>query len=524
MNAPVDEVKSGAQVAPRETDMEASTVATGKVRAESAPKSNVRTLKPKREFALGDHPEMATALLRLLPSSGVAPVDDLGAIHTYSATSGIWTRVEKSDASKIVQGFSGGTIIGEGKPKALRLRKTDVHGTIELAQDQARRKGFFDGAARGLAFANGFVRMKGGKIGLEPHAPEHAARHGYSFDYKPSECSKWLACLADAFRGDDDAAEKIACLQEFAGASLFGIAPKYQRAIVGFGVGDNAKSTIATIIRAAFPIGSTCAVPPQTFGSEYRMALIAGKLLNVVNELPEAEILAGETFKAMITGDEQTARPIREQPFTFHAIAGHLYNANRFPGTNDQTHGFWRRLIVITYNRTFTDAEKDADLADKIVAAELAGIVAWMVEGAQRLLAQGHYTIPPSSERAIATWRRGSDPVAQFVQEKTEPARTLKERTPAKTLFEAYTRWAQANFFKVMSSSTFGVRMRGLKSAGGESLGSTHTEKCEVYPLVLVVTAEEAEYSGFGRAGIGEGPPREQDPDDVAREWMKDSR
>jgi putative DNA primase/helicase len=345
---------------------------------------------------------------------------------------------------------------------------------------------FFASGPPGLAFVNGFAKLGAGRVDFEAHSPEHRARYAFPFAYDPAAPrARWLACLADAFQGDDDAADKIECLQEFAGAALFGLATKYQKAIVMFGEGANAKSTIANVIAAAFPAGSTCAVAPQTWGNEYRLAMMAGKLLNVVNELPEADILSGEDFKSMIDGSPKTARRIREAPFTFSARAGHLFAANKLPGSNDQSHGFWRRFIVLTFHRVFAEHEQNPNLADEIIRDELPGVVAWMVEGAKRIMVKGHYTIPASSAAAVASWRCGTDPVALFIEEKTRPAKAGAERTRSADLFAAYRDWSETNAHKVMSRSSFGRRMTAIK------LGSVHTMTGEVYPVTLLRFGEQ---------------------------------
>ena len=455
-------------------------------------------------FERGDHVELGLALLDALPSD--APiVADYGALHTYSQSRGIWSKVERGAASRTVQAFAGASV-GVEKPKSLRLRASDVHGAMELAEDQASRPGFFDDATPGLAFDNGFVRLEGKAIRFVAHSPEHAARYAYPFEYASgAECPRWIECLRAAWRDDADVDAKIACLQEFAGASLLGLATKYQRAIVLYGVGANAKSTIAKVIEAAFPPGSTSAVAPQSWGNEYRLAHLAGKLLNVVNELPETDILAGETFKTVVTGEKTTAREIRQAPFDLCARAGQLFAANRLPSTTDHSHGFWRRPLVLTFSRDFALSEQNANIADEIIAAELAGIVAWMLAGAQRVIEQGRYTEPASSVAAVSDWKRGADPIALFVEERTRKARTDAERTPAKALFTAYVEWAEANRFKVMSVTSFGLRMRAI------GLPSEHTRDGKTYSVTLLRAGEQPDpadekYQDEEREGIrGEG-------------------
>lgn len=446
-----------------------------------------RALRAPREniaFITGDHTEMARALLAEL-----GPPEFMRAAHNtlyaYDDKLGIWQPADRARASQIVQGFSGKMTMTD-PPRPIRVRASDVSGAIQLAQDRVTVPEFFDKAPHGLAFSNGFVRLVKGQLRCVPHSPSHGARYAYPFAVDDgATCPQWEQCLLDAFAGDGDAGEKIAAIQEYAGASLLGFATRFTRAIVMFGNGANAKSVIAEVVASAFPPGSTCAIPPQTWGNEYRLALLAGKLLNVVNELPEADILAGETFKGIVDGNQTTARPIREAPFDYHPRAGHLFAANRLPQSNDQSHGFWRRMMVIEFNRTFAAHEQDTMLADRIIREETPGVVAWMLAGARRVIYQGQLTIPPSSISAVRNWQHSSDPVSLFVAEKTRTARDHGDRSSCGTMFEAYTSWAEKNRFKVMSSSSFGRRIAGL------GFPSEATHDGYVYPLALLTTGEK---------------------------------
>jgi putative DNA primase/helicase len=166
---------------------------------------------------------------------------------------------------------------------------------------------------------------------------------------------------------------------------------------------------------------------------------------------------------------------------------GHLFAANRLPGTTDHTHGFWRRWLVVEFHRVFRPEEQNTNLRDEIITSELQGIVAWLVEGARRVAARGRYVVPGSSGKAIERWRRQADPVAIFVGEKTRPARSEVERMSSSALFAAYVTWAETNKYRVMSAGKFGQRMRGL------GLRSEHTRAGEVYPVRLPALGEPPE-------------------------------
>lgn len=440
------------------------------------------------DFELGDHPELGAAMLAKL-ASDERPIFDLGKLHTYSAEIGVWSTVDDSIQSRAIQNFSGAWLeTDDGKPKRLRLRKTDVRGAMDLAHDQATRSGFFDSAAPGLAFANGFLRFVAGVPVLDPHAPEHAARFAYGFDYDPAaSCPKWLSFLEDAFRGDTDAADKIACIQEFGGASLFGIATRYQRAVVLHGEGSNGKSVLGSVISAGLPVGSVCNVEPQRWGEEYYRSHMVGCRLNYVSELPEDDIINTKDVKSTIDGSPKTARNPCEKVVNYLPLMGHLLNANRLPATTDHSHGFWRRFFVIVFHRIFQDHEKNPNLDKEIISEELPGVVAWLISGAQRLMRQGRYTEPQSSIYAVAKWRHDADPVASFAEERTRKAMRDVERTKSADLFRAYAAWSDANRYRTLSAHKFGLRMRGL------GLGSEHTSTGEVYPVVLLRAREDSD-------------------------------
>jgi P4 family phage/plasmid primase-like protien len=461
------------------------------VEVESSPK-RVRVEVP---WGRGDHVEIALHTLAELEGEGAPVIFDYGSMHRFDEALGLWSPLDEATVSRVIQSFAGVAIQGEKKP--LRIRAGDVSGATRLAAHRVARPGFFAEAPRGLAFANGFVSVSAEGIGeLRPHSPDNRARLGYAFAYERGPAPmRWLQFLDGVFRDDADKQEKILLVQEFFGASLVGIAPTFQRCFVALGDGENAKSKLGDIILAAMPAGSTCAIPPQAFEQEYRRAMLAGKRLNFVSELPEAEIIASESFKAIIDGSTITGRAIREAPFDFRPVAGHYYAANKLPGTNDQTHAFWRRFIVVTFNRCFEgDPARDPLVAEKIIAAELPAIVVWLLDGAARMLRQGEYTIPASHHEAIAKWRRGADQVALFLDERTtgsnEPRPSLEgpnDWTAASILYDEFVRWADRNRHRPMASNKFGTRMSDLKRAPHK------TKRGAYYPVRILGSGEASE-------------------------------
>jgi P4 family phage/plasmid primase-like protien len=413
-------------------------------------------------FERGDHVEIAGRLVSTLRETSPTVYAD-GKMYAYSDDCGIFEAVDPARMSRIVQSFAGSPV-GE-KGKTLALKASDVHGAIKLAGDQAAEPEFFASAHRGIAFADGFVEVTHENIIKREHSPDHRARFVYGFEYVETAApTRLLEFFVQVFRGDDDRAEKIRLVQEYLGISLLGLATSYQRALVFLGDGANGKGVLQSVAERCFPPGSVASVPPQDAGQEYRRAMLAGKLLNVVSELPEADIMDSESWKTLVAGDTMTGREIRQSPFTFKPLAGHVYSANRLPGTTDQSHGFWRRLIVITFGRIFEESEQNPRLADELVTEQPA-IVSWFLAGAQRALAQGGFTVPASSAAAKERWQMAADQVRAFVSDSCTrlplDAATY-DWTPARQLYRAYRVWAVENGHRPVNANKFSERMKLL--------------------------------------------------------------
>jgi P4 family phage/plasmid primase-like protien len=473
-------------------------------------------------FSVGDQTEMATALLAALRGTGPELVYDEGGLYRVSAETGIWGLIDEGAQSRIVQGFSGMPI--DGGDDLVNVNASDVSGARKLAGHRMQRDGFFTQGPAGIAFTNGFAVVTATGVDLRPLTPDMRARHAYEFPFQQkAHPTKFLKFLGDVWRGDADKKEKIALIQEFAGLSLTGRAPSFAKCIVAIAKttprpgeenGSNGKSTLGKILEGVFRREWVTHIPPQLFSDQYRRAQLAGKRLNIVGELPEADIMESEAFKAIITGDPINARPIREAPFDVVPQAGHFYSCNTLPGSSDLTYSFFRRFTLLTFNRTFRpgDGAHVPDIDKIILAAETEQIVCWFLEGAVRALAQGHYTIPASHERELAEWKRTANQVVLFVDEQCVPAkseRPLPEVTEhdwaqAASLYSTYVAWCNESGHKTMARNKFSSR---LKQAGHLS---QRIEAGAFYALTLRSVREKAEKKAQAEAVKAEAEKKAQ--------------
>jgi P4 family phage/plasmid primase-like protien len=414
-------------------------------------------------FDRGDHSEMARRALLDLRADTTEECVFNDKLYRYNVDRFTWDPIPDEQIDRQIISYAG---LPKGQTGRITLKWPDIVGTRKTLARLAARHGFFESAPRGIMFTNGFLHANK-ELHLEPPSSGQRQREAMSFPWDPhAPAERWAQFLREVFAPDADVEEKILLLQEFVGAALIGIAPRMQKALLLLGDGQNGKSVFLKCIGQLFPQRFVTAVRPQDWGNEYYRAMLAGARLNLVSELPETDILDAEAFKAIIDGSEINGRFIRQEVFKFAPEAAHLFSANNLPGTTDFSHGFWRRLLVVKFNRLFTDHEANPYLADEIIENERPGICAWALRGAERVLRNGCYTIPESTKAILEEWRRSSDVVAAFLSECTEPLPLAALRgVPARDLYATFRAWLTENGHRAMSNKKFGERMRRLHVA-----------------------------------------------------------
>jgi P4 family phage/plasmid primase-like protien len=431
--------------------------------------SNTNSSGLREPLEIGSEVEVAQRVLDVLEGGKVQFRADRAELWRFSGT--VWEIVPCSEVQGAVAAMDGTTVHtgtdnkGRAKSRSLKVSKAMTENVYSLIVDTFRSApGWFDDAPAGVAFRNGFLRCDTdcGTVELEAPSPDHRVRYCLPFDYVATATApRFMRYLDEVFRDDSDREQKKALMGEFVGAALLALATRYQRALLLLGQGDNGKSVFLHAIMALFEDEALAAISPQEFADDYKGAMLERARLNVVNEMPDNDILSGSAFKAMVTGDLITRRNIRDKPVRFQPSAGHIFAANSLPGTSDKTVGFWRRWHIVEFNRAFAEAEKDHGLAARLVATELPGIAAWAVSGACRLMAQRGYTVPASSHERMETWRRTADPVALFMSERTEPG-DRGRCTGATALRQAFDAWSIQNGYRSLSTGKFHGRLELL--------------------------------------------------------------
>lgn len=463
-------------------------------------------------FQIGDSLEVARHLIAAMRAAGEVVYTEKTFYH-YNPAFGVFVPRLDSDIARLVHSFTGATqgwkptpeeeakakasmerwrmqaeaaeASGQDappepkirRPRLLALNAPFVSAVMTSMINELEDAEFFEAARPGIVFANGFVEVRPEAIYTLPHSAEHRARHCFAFDYTPEAQSGRFAQFCREIWQDEEPHE-IALRHQlylsFIGVCNLGLATRFAKAIVQYGEGSNGKTTLMEIVNGCMPSqDSITNVTPHRLEGEYYRDMLAGKLLNSVEELPETYIEDTGPLKAAITGDYMLGRAIRKAPRRFKPIAGHLYNANNLPRSSDHSAGFWRRLIVVDFKRDFehgANAQASGTKRDmaKYVLEETPAILCEALAAAWHALRAEAYPEPAATRELMEKWREDNDTIVEFISTCLVPVDITAPRElwiKSQDLYHVYTSWANQNGHArtAYASNKFRTRLQQLK-------------------------------------------------------------
>lgn len=307
-----------------------------------------------------------------------------------------------------------------------------------------------------LGVKNGVVDLRTGT--LRPGCPRDRVTKVSPLSYVPAAaCPRWEQFICEICNGDEQLG---AFLQRSSGYALTGLT--YEQYVwILYGKGANGKTTyLETIRQTVIPDHSwAMAFPSSTWTestSEYQRAELVGRRFVVATESDEGKRLNTEFIKSATGGEALNARQPYGRPFTFKPVAKLFLAVNHRPVIRDQSHGIWRRVLLVPFLRTFPG---DTTLGAKL-AEEGPGILAWAVRGAVEFDRDG-LRPPPAVRAATEEYRNASDPLAEFYEDCCVLQEGLKVQS--QTLFAAYREWCVTRRVpdgERLSQKIFGQRIR----------------------------------------------------------------
>jgi putative DNA primase/helicase len=310
---------------------------------------------------------------------------------------------------------------------------------------------------------NGTLDLRTGS--LYPHNHADLLTKRISVTYDPAATAPtWTRFLERITNGDLALADYM---QRIAGYTLTGRVEE-QCLFFCHGSGSNGKSTfvetLATLLGDFWQKAPTEMIMLQRNGGSIPndVARLPGARMVVTGELAQGRRLDESKVKDLTGGDTLVARFMREEFFEFRPVFKLWMYGNHKPNICGDDNGIWRRIRLIPFKATISDAEKDPALFEKL-KAELPGILAWAVRGCLQWQHEGLGT-PPAVQDATESYRSEMDIVGTFLDECCVLDSSARANTT--TLYKSFDDWCKTTGEHVLTQRAFGQRLdaRGLIS------------------------------------------------------------
>ena len=363
--------------------------------------------------------------------------------------------------------------------KAFELAR--IKAMLHLARSDPRiavSPAILDAVPLLLGVANGVVDLTTGT--LIPNDPELWITRRCAADYAPgSPCPLWLQFLHEVFEGDGDT---IGAFQRLLGYSLTGFA-REEVIVFCVGRGANGKSVANSVVHEI--LADYAKVGPASLLVMRRsddnsprndFASLVGARYVTINETPERARLDEQAVKILAGRERISARPLYKEHIEFNPSFTPWLRTNHKPIITGDDEGIWRRLVILSFRRTFSPEEQDPDLVGKLLA-EKDGILTWMVEGAQQYLTGG---LRPSDQmrRDLAAYRTESDLLGEYLADRTTS--TPNGRVDRRALYLDWRLWCDRNCYSSGSAKSFTQRLAERGHGQSKSNGNRYYEGLEL--------------------------------------------
>jgi putative DNA primase/helicase len=276
---------------------------------------------------------------------------------------------------------------------------------------------------------------------------------------------RWKQFLEEVFEDDT---ELIHYVHKALGYSLTADM-REQCFFVGHGAGANGKSIFLDTLEQVFGTYGQRADMRMFAGftsdsNSFQTADFRGKRMVYASEVRKGGRMNEHVIKHFIGGETIRGEYKFGKSFTMRPVGKIWLGVNDRPRVADESKGFWRRVRLIPFKRTFDGSTDDKVLRDALLE-ERVGILAWLVKGCQ-LWQEEKLVSPKAVVEASEEYKTDEDPIAEFVEVLEVTA--SDEIGLFADIVEAYSDWAKRHGVtekeklsgKALSSS---LQARGLK-------------------------------------------------------------
>lgn len=263
-----------------------------------------------------------------------------------------------------------------------------------------------------LNMDNGVLNLKTKE--LMDHSPDFLFTTKIDFDYNPeAKAPRFLEWLNYVMENDQD---KVNAILDYMTYAISGTKISNEKFLLCTGEGANGKSVLGKIMLKL--LGEYCNYAKENTFINYGKEVLIGTRLLIFEELPDATAKEfWEEIKDLSSGgvaviNRKFKRELRQPCWTKF-----MFICNSLPYGTTSSEGFFRRFIIIRFNKNFSDAEKINGIEETFVD-ELPGILNMLLERLPKLIGSGfNIELKGSVHKELEQYKIDKDIIGQYCKE-----------------------------------------------------------------------------------------------------------
>ncbi len=283
----------------------------------------------------------------------------------------------------------------------------------------------FDTDPNLITVENGILNLE--TLELEPHNPNHLSRVLLPVEYNKPELENIEDNLKDTLfwkylknsftvNGKFKKKEFETVLEVIASPIIKRHVD--EKAFMFLGGGENGKSVCLSYIQSLIGKDNVSNIALQDIAEDkFLRANLVGKSANIFPDLEQNELRHTGKVKAITSNEGIEVQKKHQQGFTLYPFCKLLFSCNRFPKVFDQSQGFFRRWIIVKWERDFeNDPERIEYLKEKLEEnqEEKNLVFSSLVVIANRLNKDGKFTYSKDWREIQKEWNENADPIDDF--------------------------------------------------------------------------------------------------------------
>lgn len=206
--------------------------------------------------------------------------------------------------------------------------------------------------------------------------------------------------------------------------------------------GNNGKGTLCRLLRNLCGEGNYTSIAINDMSKNFRLSPLLHVSAVIVDENNVTAYLDdASTFKALITGDQVQIEEKYKAPVDFRFSGLMVQCVNFLPRVNDKTSSFYRRILMVPFEKCFTGAERKYIKDDYLNRQEVLEYVLCKV--LEKIPSYYDFDVPDACTRLLDDYKTFNDPVRQFAEEMLPELKW--QLVPNKFLYDLFKAWYEEN-------------------------------------------------------------------------------